>query len=88
MLVASCQELVGVELVAFVEKHGLIRHVVDVGAHLVHAVGWLNGDDIIDLRSAKYPVNQVYGFVRAIAQEDAFRFNLLILRELCLDFRL
>ena len=83
VLVGGCQQLVGMHLIVLVEQHGAILDVVDVGTYLVHAVGGLDGYDIVFSRFTEDAIGQVDGLVAAIAQEnhlcrDAFLFGYLL----------
>ena len=71
-----------------VEQHGAILHVVDVGTHLVHAVGGLDGHHVVDAGLAEAAVGQVDGLVAAVAQEDALGGHALHLGYLCLQLQL
>jgi hypothetical protein len=68
----------------FVEQHGAILNIIDVGADLVHAVGRFNSHDIVDLRTAKHTVDKIYRLIRAVAEKDVAGWYLFDFRELAL----
>ena len=73
-------------MVIIVKQYGPILHIVDVGTHLIHTVCRLYSHHVVALWSAEYPVNQVDGFVGAVAQEYVFRRYLLYFRQFCFQF--
>ena len=86
--VACCQQAVGVELVVVVKENLTILDVVDVGAHLIHAVCGFYGYDIVAPWLAEDAVGQVNGLVAAVAQEDVFGRHALDLGEHLLQLAL
>ena len=70
MLVGSFQHLLSGKLEMLVQQDFTIGHIVNLGRHQIHAVGRLNGYDIVPARLAKGPKHQVDGLITAIAQED------------------
>ena len=57
------------------EKHFAVFHIVDVGTDLVHAVGGLDGHDIVALWHTKDTEYKVNGFVAAVAEKDLRGFH-------------
>ena len=70
MLVGSFQHLLSGKLEMLVQQDFTIGHIVNLCRHQIHAVGRLNGYDIVPARLAKGPKHQVDGLITAIAQED------------------
>ena len=71
MLVGGSQQCVGSYLEMLVEQYGTILYVVDIGAHLIHTVGGLDGHYIIHAWLAETAIGQVDGLVATVAQKDA-----------------
>ena len=88
MSIGGGQQLVGCGLILLVEQHCAILYVVDIGTHLVHAVGGLDGHYVIHARLAETAVGQVDGLVATVAQEYALGGHSLYLRDGCLELEL
>ena len=67
MVISGSQQLVGSDLVLFVEQHRAIFDIVDVGTHLIHAIGRLDGHHIVFTGIAETTVGQIDGLVASVA---------------------
>ena len=88
MLIGSCKQLVGCYLIILIEQHSAILGVVDVGTYLIHTVGWLDGNNVINAWLAETAVGQVDSLVATIAQEDVVCGHSLDLAECSLKLQL
>ena len=75
ILVTCGKQAVGCSLERVVKKHCSVFHIIDVCAHFVHAVCWLDGDNIVNTRTCKAAVSKVNRLVGAVAEEYVFRRN-------------
>ena len=88
MLIGSCQQFVGSNLIVLVEQYGAILGIVDVGTHLIHAIGRLNCNYVVDTRFAETAIGQVDGLVATIAKKNILGWYALNLAEACLELQL
>ena len=72
VVVAGCQQLVGMHLVVVVKQHLTKLDVVDVGTDLIHAVGRGDGYHVVATGIAEHAISEVDGLVTAVAQEYVF----------------
>ena len=76
------------ELEVLVKKHLAVFDVVDVGTHLIHAVGGGDADHVVDTRLAENAIDKVDGLVASVAQEDVLSKYALDLRQPVFQFPL
>ena len=70
MFVAGVEQLFGVKLEVLVEQHGAVFYVVAVGTNAIHAVGGLDGNDVVDAWTCEASVCDVDSLVGAVTEED------------------
>ena len=66
-------------LEAFFKTYGAVFHIVDVGAYLIHTVGWLYCHHVVNLGFGEAAIHQVDGLVASVAEEDIIRRHTLYL---------
>ena len=70
VLVAGCQQFLCMQLEVLVKQNLTALDVVDVGTHLVHAVGGCDAHYVVAPWLAENAEGQVDGLVAAVAEED------------------
>lgn len=64
------ENLVGIETVAFLQEDVAVLDIIDVGTHAIHSVCGFDGHHIVGGWRTEHTIDEVDGFVTAIAQED------------------
>ena len=77
VVVACGKETVGVKVEGVSEGHFAVLHIVDVGAHLIHAVCRVYGYNIVDAGTAEDAEWEVNGLIATVAEEDVVDCNSL-----------
>ena len=88
MCVTGTKQGISLDLEVLVQQYRTILHIVNVGTHLVHAIGRLDGHDVVHFRLTETAVHQVYGFVAAVAHEGVVNGYALHLLDFLLQFSL
>ena len=68
--IGGSEDAVGLERVFGPEIYGAILDIVDIRLDAVHAVGGLDGDDIVEARTAEDSIDEVDRLIGAVAEHE------------------